>query len=319
MASNSNNNSLWYFLLFSITAGLIVSFYYVTVSFDYQWTWEKIPRYFVHLDKQTIRTPFDGTVKVGSNMQLLVVGDDGQKQSFTIPSSMQEVEDGDTVFEGDDLGYTKQWRIGPLILGLFVTLKLSFVATIIALLIGIATGLARISKNPLLKWPSLVYVEVIRGTPLLVQLFIIYFMVGSVVGIESRFVCGVLALALFAGAYAGEIIRAGIQSIHFGQMEAAKSLGMNYTQSMIYVILPQVFKRSLPALAGTFISLVKDSSLVSVMALTDLTKSGREIVSASFMVFEVWLTVALLYFIITFGLSWAVKRLEVRLAVGERG
>jgi polar amino acid transport system permease protein len=142
-------------------------------------------------------------------------------------------------------------------------------------------------------------------------------MFGSVLGIESQFVCGVLALGIFSGAYIGEILRAGIQNIHHGQMEAARSLGMNVFQSYRYVILPQVFKQTLPSMSGTFISLIKDSSLVSVMALTDLTKAGREIVSSSFMVFETWITVAILYFVLTAIFSFLFRLLEQRLSLGS--
>jgi polar amino acid transport system permease protein len=118
------------------------------------------------------------------------------------------------------------------------------------------------------------YVELIRGTPLLVQIFIVYFFIGTVLNLD-RFTAGVAALAVFTGAYVAEIVRAGISSIHKGQMEAGRSLGMTSAQTMRYVILPQAFKRVLPPLAGQFINLIKDSSLVSVISITDLTKAGR--------------------------------------------
>ena len=117
---------------------------------------------------------------------------------------------------------------------------------------GLIAGLARISKNPILSWPSYIYIELIRGTPLLVQLFIIYFMFGTILGIDDRFICGVIALGLFGGAYAAEIIRAGIQSIDKGQMEAARSLGLSYSQSMISVIFPQMLRRSIAASSRYF-------------------------------------------------------------------
>jgi polar amino acid transport system permease protein len=142
------------------------------------------------------------------------------------------------------------------------------------------------------------YVELIRGTPLLVQIFIVYFFIGTVLNLD-RFTAGVAALAVFTGAYVAEIVRAGISSIHKGQMEAGRSLGMTSAQTMRYVILPQAFKRVLPPLAGQFINLIKDSSLVSVISITDLTKAGREVVSSTFSPFEVWFTVALLYLVLT--------------------
>lgn len=174
----------------------------------------------------------------------------------------------------------------------------------------------RISSNLALKKLALVYVEVIRGTPLLVQIFIVYFFIGTVLDLE-RFTAGVIALSVFTAAYVAEIVRSGIQSIPRGQMEAARSLGMNYPKAMIYVILPQAFKQTLPPLAGQFINLIKDSSLVSVISITDLTKAGREVVSGSFAPFEVWFTVAALYLLLTSTLSWAIQTLEKKLAASD--
>jgi polar amino acid transport system permease protein len=193
---------------------------------------------------------------------------------------------------------------------------LSAISSVLALFIGLVTGLARISKNLTLRGLAAIYVEFIRGTPLLVQIFIAYFFIGTVFNLD-RNVAGVGALAIFAGAYVAEIVRAGIQAIPKGQMEAARSLGMNLFQAMRYIILPQAFKKILPPLAGQFISLIKDSSLVSVIAITDLTKSGREIITSTFAVFEVWLTVAAMYLIVTSLLSQAVFNMERRLAVSD--
>ena len=182
--------------------------------------------------------------------------------------------------------------------------------------IGLFTGLARLSKSPAPKWLAIGYIELIRGTPLLVQIYIFYFFVGQVFRL-SNFWAGALALSVFAGAYVAEIIRAGIQSIHKGQMEAARSLGMNYYLSMRYIILPQAFKRILPPLAGQFISLIKDSSLVGVIALVELTRAGREIGTSTFNYFEVFFTVAALYLILTFTLSMLVQFMERRFAVSD--
>jgi polar amino acid transport system permease protein len=159
-------------------------------------------------------------------------------------------------------------------------------------------------------------VECIRGTPLLVKIFIAYFFLGTVFDL-SRNVCGIGALALFAGAYVAEIVRAGIQAIPPGQTEAARSLGMTMPQTMIDIILPQAFKKILPPLSGQFISLIKDSSLVSVIAITDLTKSGREIITSTFATFEVWLVVAAMYLLVTSLLSQVVFYMERRLAVSD--
>lgn len=215
--------------------------------------------------------------------------------------------------EGGFLG----WAMGPLTEGLLMTLQTSVYSTLIAIVIGLFTGIFRISSVPVLRWISTAYVELIRGTPLLVQIFIFYFFVGTVLDL-SRMMAGVAALAFFAGAYVGEIVRAGIQSINRGQMEAARSLGMNYIKAMRYVVLPQAFRRILPPLAGQFISLIKDSSLLSAIALTELAKAGREVVTVSFASFEVWFTVAGMYLVLTFSLSMLIQWMERRFGVGVR-
>jgi polar amino acid transport system permease protein len=161
-----------------------------------------------------------------------------------------------------------------------------------------------------------VYITVIRGTPLLVQIFIFYFIVATIFDIP-RFYAGVVSLGIFYGAYLAEVLRGAIQSIDKGQYEAAKSLGMGSVTTMRYIIMPQALKRALPALVGEVIALVKDSSLVSVISITDLTKVGREIVANTFSPFETWIIVALIYFAITFSLSIVGHRIEKRMR--ERG
>ncbi|MCB9062365.1 MAG: ABC transporter permease subunit [Halobacteriovoraceae bacterium] len=315
----NSHQSKWYIILLFFTIAFLLTTYKITVDFDYKWNWQLIPQYFLNHQNIKVESPIDGKIQLDKkNNKLIIQNDNQQIQTYSFKNADLLVQDGEEVYEGDTLFQTYEWRIGILLKGLWVTVKISLCASILALILGIMTGLARTSRNPIFKWPSTFYVEVIRGTPLLVQLFIIYFVIGTVIGIDDRFVCGFIALGVFAGAYTGEIIRSGIDSIHFGQMEAARSLGMTKTQAMIHVILPQVFKITLPALAGTVISLIKDSSLVSVMALTDLTKAGREIVSSSFMVFETWITVACLYFILTFVLSLLVKKLEFKMSAGYR-
>lgn len=207
-------------------------------------------------------------------------------------------------------------RMGVLMIGFVLTLKISVVAIIFAILIGTIVGIARLSKEPVTKGISLAYVELIRNTPLLVQLYIIYFFVGSVLRL-SAFVAGTAALAIFAGAYVGEIVRAGIQSIHKGQMEAARSLGMTYAEAMRHIILPQAFKQIIPPLAGQFISLIKDSSLVSVIALADLMFQGQQAVARSYSAFEIYFTVAFLYLVMTFTFSMATQYIERRLAISD--
>jgi polar amino acid transport system permease protein len=207
-------------------------------------------------------------------------------------------------------------RMGILMIGFILTLKISIFSIIFGIIIGTIVGIARLSNEPVTRWLSLTYVELIRNTPLLVQIYIIYFFVGSLLRL-SAFAAGTAALSIFAGAYVGEIVRAGIQSIHKGQMEASRSLGMSYAKAMRYIILPQAFKRIIPPLAGQFISLIKDSSLVSVIALTDLMFQGQQAVARTYHAFEIYFTVAALYLVMTFALSMATQYIERRLAISD--
>ena len=207
-------------------------------------------------------------------------------------------------------------RMGVLMMGFMLTLKISVASTFFGIIIGTVVGIARLSKEPVTRGLSLAYVELIRNTPLLVQIYIIYFFAGSMLRL-SAFVAGTAALSIFAGAYVGEIVRAGIQSIHKGQMEASRSLGMSYAQAMRHIILPQAFKRIIPPLAGQFISLIKDSSLVSVIALADLTFQGQQAVARTYYAFEIYFTVAFLYLVMTFTLSMGTQYIERRLAISD--
>ena len=200
--------------------------------------------------------------------------------------------------------------------GWLMTVAISGASLIVSLSIGVLTALARRSSFLPLRYAAALYVEIIRGTPLLVQIFIFYFFIGTVLNLSREF-AGIAALSLFTGAYVAEIIRSGVQSIARGQNEAARSLGLNGSQSMRYVVLPQAFKRVLPPLAGQFISLVKDTSLVSVIAITELLKSGREVITTSFSPFEILFCVAGLYLLINLPLSHFASRLERRLAQSD--
>ncbi len=311
------NNTFWNIVFVLILFGIGSGAYLSSKSIDYTWRWERIPQYLINTEPLAIKAPFDGTVQVSDNKKSLsVVPDNGDEPHVIKTFDLLTVSDGDMVFEGDDIAGIDSWRIGPLTWGLIMTLKLSIVSLLFAVIIGLFTGLARISSNPALRNLSITYIELVRGTPLLVQIFIFYFFIGTIFDLD-RFTAGVAALAVFTGAYIAEIIRSGIQSIAPGQMEAARSLGMNYVQAMMYVILPQAFKRTLPPMAGQFINLIKDSSLVSVIAITDLSKAGREVVNSTFAPFEVWFTVALLYLVLTGGLSWLVQKLEKRLSASD--
>lgn len=229
------------------------------------------------------------------------------------------------------LGYNWQWyRIsrfiiteidgaltaGPLLQGLWVTLKITAVSFLLAFSIGLLTALLRLSTSFVGRIVARIYLEIVRNTPLLVQLFFIYFVLSPVLGINAFF-SAVLALSLFEGAYASEIFRSGIVSIHKGQWEAAFSVGLSDYQTYRCIILPQAIRRVLPPLAGQAVSLVKDSALVSTIAIYDLTMQGQAIIAKTFLVFEIWFTVAAIYLVITLILSRLVKRMETTLAIND--
>jgi len=310
----------WKLLLAAILIVMAAGTWGAVNRIDYTWRWNRVPDYFLYKSEESRKIPFDGWVEkiisVGSTSTVSLVSESGEKVTVKVATNTVRVSESEDLFEGDTIGFVKEWRLGPLTTGLWTTLWLSAGASVLALIIGLLTGLARISRNYTLRGLAALYVEFIRGTPLLVQIFIAYFFIGTVFDL-SRNAAGIGALAIFAGAYVAEIVRAGIQSIPKGQMEAARSLGMNLFQAMVYIILPQSFKRILPPLSGQFISLIKDSSLVSVIAITDLTKSGREIITSTFATFEIWLTIAAMYLIVTSILSQLVFYLERRLAASD--
>ncbi len=310
------NRLLWNSVFTAIIIGLCCLVYLSAKRIDYNWNWQRVVPYIIDHQASAIAAPEDGNIVSHSDGSLYLESLGGDVLVELSEYDAISVFEGDMIFEGDQLASVDGWQIGPLTQGLIVTIKISLWSLIFALVIGLIIGLMRISSNIALRKLSVTYVELIRGTPLLVQIFIVYFFFGTVLDLD-RFTAGVIALSVFTAAYVAEIVRAGIQAIPKGQMEAARSLGMNYVQAMIYVILPQAFKRTLPPLAGQFINLIKDSSLVSVISITDLTKAGREVVSGSFAPFEVWFTVAFLYLILTSSLSWAIQRLEVRLSASD--
>jgi polar amino acid transport system permease protein len=195
--------------------------------------------------------------------------------------------------------------------GLQTTLVLSLAALVLATVIGILVGVMRLSKRPLVSAIATVYVEVIRNTPLLVQLFIVYFGLAPLWRGNS-FLPMAIGLSMFAGAYVAEIVRAGIQSISKGQTEAALSCGLTAWQTMTLVVLPQALRRILPALAGQFISLIKDSSLVAVFGYTELTFAARKVTSATFLGLHPYLLVAGFYLVLCYPLSLIVRAIERR-------
>ena len=298
-----------------IMAMLIGAVYFSGKSINYNWHWDRLWPYVVNTEMQQLRANGDGTAVVNAG-QLTIEFDDSSQSQVIDHYTTLLVGNGDLVFQGDTVAQLNEWKFGPIAHGLWVTVKISFISLIFAVLLGLIFGLMRVAKNQTARNLAVTYVELIRGTPLLVQIFIVYFFIGTVLDFD-RFTAGVVALSVFTGAYVAEIVRAGIQAIPTGQMEAARSVGMTYPQAMRYIILPQALKRTLPPLAGQFINLIKDSSLVSVISITDLTKAGREVVSGSFAPFEVWFTVAALYLLVTGTLSWAIQRLEKRLSASD--
>ena len=197
--------------------------------------------------------------------------------------------------------------------GIFVTFKVTIGAILLALVIGFFTGLGRLAGNRLINGIASLYVEVIRGIPLLVQLFYIYFALGRVVQLPA-IASAIIAMGICYGAYMGEIFRAGIQSIAKGQREAAWSLGMNKSQTMVHVILPQAIKVILPPIGNEFVALLKDSSLVSILAVADILRRGREFASETFTYFETYTVVALVYLIITLFFSKLISIMEERIS-----
>jgi polar amino acid transport system permease protein len=240
---------------------------------------------------------------------------------------------------------SKGWVTNILMQGLFTTIRLSVWSTLLATIIGTVMGLCRLSKSLFGRLIGRTYVELIRNLPPLVLIFIFYFFLSdqimTSIGVDefvksrsedtqalftflfappplfSAFLSALITLALFEGAYIAEIVRAGVQSIERGQWEASHALGLSWWQQMRYVILPQATQRILPPLAGQFISTIKDSAIVSVISIQELTFQGMELMSATYLTFEVWITVTALYFILALALSLSVERLEIHMKRSE--
>ena len=225
------------------------------------------------------------------------------------------------------LGYNWQWyrvprylavlreghlHAGPLLQGLLVTLRITGISLLLAIAFGLATALARLSRSWTAHLLARGYLELIRNTPLLIQLFFVYFVLAPILGLE-RFTAAVLALSLFEGAYASEIMRAGILAVPRGQWEAAASLGLGSWSTYREIVLPQALRLVLPPLTNEAVSLLKNSALVSTIAVYDLTMQGEAIVAETFLTFEIWFTVAAIYLLLALALSALARRLEKRL------
>ena len=202
-----------------------------------------------------------------------------------------------------------------LIVGAGITIQITAISVGLGLIIGMFVGIARICNVKVLRALATVYIDFLRGTPLLVQIFLIYFALPMVVGQRvDPFVAAITACGINSGAYIAEIFRAGIQAIDEGQMEAGRSLGMSWVQTMRYIIVPQAFKNVIPPLGNEFIALLKDSSLVSVIGFEELTRRGQLIIARTYGSLEIWITVALIYLVMTLTISRLVSYMEKRLA-----
>ena len=206
-----------------------------------------------------------------------------------------------------------------LLVGAGVTIKITALSVALGVVIGLFVGIARISRIRILRILAAIYVDFFRGSPLLVQIFLVYFALPVITGQRvDPFVAAIGSCGINSGAYVAEIFRAGIQSIDKGQMEAGRSLGMTWVQTMRYIIVPQAFKRVIPPLGNEFIALLKDSSLVSVIGFEELTRRGQLIIAKTYGSLEIWLSVAVIYLAMTLTISQFVAYLERRYKTDDR-
>lgn len=208
--------------------------------------------------------------------------------------------------------------------GTKITVGISLIALLFGCIIGIVICLMKISKSRILKAIATIYVEILRGTPLFIQIYILYFglpqlniQFPDMFGLSSAFITGAFGLSINSGAYVAEILRSGIQSVDKGQMEASRSLGLSYVSTMRHVIVPQAIKNVLPALANEFITLVKESAIISVIGIKDIMFSSNIVRTALYRPLEPLLIAAIIYFVLTFTLSKLVGILEKKLALSN--
>ena len=299
-------------LLFYIALGYFL--YSAATNMNYIWKWNSVPQYFVYEDITEIEATNDGVLSKKDGMYYITNKDKNENILIEDLNSNYKFfyTINEEVYEGDLIATYSELKAGPILNGLVVTLEISFLAALVTITLAIIVSMMKLSSYVFLRDIATVYITIVRGTPLLVQIFLFYFIVANIFELD-RFVAGFLSLGIFYGAYMAEVLRGAIQSIDKGQMEAATSLGISHFQAMRHIVLPQAIRRALPTLVGEIISLVKDSSLVSIIAITDLTKVGREIVSNTFAPFETWIVIALVYLCLTFTLSYIGHRLELKM------
>lgn len=221
-------------------------------------------------------------------------------------------------------GFEFQWSavlnaVPTLLNGAKFTLIITTGGLVFGFILGTIAGLMKLSSNPILKPVASAYIEAIRGTPFMVQVMFLYFGVPLALGTRiPTLLAAIIALSMNAGAYIAEIVRGAVQSIDRGQIEAGRSIGLTHRQTMLYVVWPQAFRRMIPPLGNQFIISLKDTSLLVVIGVGELTRTGQEIVAENFRAFEVWLAVAVIYFVMTYTLSLVLRRVEYRVSASER-
>lgn len=220
---------------------------------------------------------------------------------------------------GFEFKYSVMWESVPILLtGVKLTIIITIFGLVIGFLLGAVTGLFKISRNVILRKFAGFYIESIRGTPIMVQVMFIYFGLPMALGMRiPPMVAGIVAIAFNSGAYIAEIVRGAFQSIEAGQTEAGRSIGLSHFQTLYYIIWPQALKRMIPPLGNQFIISLKDTSLLVVVGVGELTRTGQEIIASNFRAFEVWLTVALMYLVMTLSLSRVLNYLEKRMDINR--
>jgi len=219
-----------------------------------------------------------------------------------------------------DFAYHVMWESVPMLLGgLKYTLIITAGGLFFGFILGAATGLMKLSRYKILSRIAGIYIETIRGTPLMVQVMFLYFGLPLALGMRiPPLTASIVAISVNAGAYIAEVVRGAVQSIEKGQVEAGRSIGLSRHQTMLYIIWPQAFRRMIPPLGNQFIISLKDTSLLVVIGMGELTRTGQEIIADNFRAFEVWLTVAIIYLMITRTLSYGLSYVEKRVSISER-
>jgi glutamine transport system permease protein len=219
-----------------------------------------------------------------------------------------------------DFEYRVMWESVPvLLMGVRYTIIITAGGLFFGFILGTLSGFMKISRNPILPKIAGIYIESIRGTPLMVQVMFLYFGMPLAIGMRiPPLTASIVAIAVNSGAYIAEVVRGAVQSIEKGQVEAGRSIGLSRYQTMLYVVWPQAFRRMIPPLGNQFIISLKDTSLLVVIGMGELTRTGQEIIADNFRAFEVWITVAIMYLVLTRTLSYFLNMIERRMSVSER-